>query len=159
MFWVWMSLAVVGGLVILGVLSAPGLLRAARRRELGQAVQLFRRQREMLEAKFVELAAGQGKPRGLIWKQVDWRPGVSFGRDLHSGLLTAFASIKISFEAVPGGDMEEVAAVSAIRDAVAVFHYRRGRWGTGGKALFNMSSTDALARLRDQFEPAGAVES
>jgi hypothetical protein len=49
--------------------------------------------------------------------------------------------------------MEDVEAVSTIRDAAAVFHYRGGQWGTGGKALFNMNPADAITRLEGQFEP------
>jgi hypothetical protein len=39
-----------------------------------------------------------------------------------------------------------------VRDAVAVFHYHRGTWGTGGKALFNMNAEEAVTRLTAQFE-------
>jgi hypothetical protein len=49
--------------------------------------------------------------------------------------------------------MEDVEAVSTIRDAAAVFHFRAGQWGTGGKALFNMNPEDAITRLQGQFEP------
>jgi hypothetical protein len=49
--------------------------------------------------------------------------------------------------------MEDVAAVSNIRDAAAVFHYQNGIWGTGGRALFNMNPADAVVRLQGQFEP------
>jgi hypothetical protein len=62
-------------------------------------------------------------------------------------------AVNISFEAIEGGDMEDVAAVSNIRDAAAVFHYQKGNWGTGGRALFNMNPNDALDRLQGQFEP------
>ena len=78
---------------------------------------------------------------------------MTFARDKTSGLLTAFVGINIRFEAVEGGDMEDVAAVGTIRDAVAVFHFHHGTWGTGGKALFNMNPQDALQRLVAQFEP------
>jgi hypothetical protein len=43
--------------------------------------------------------------------------------------------------------------VGDIRDAAAVFHYRAGRWGTGGRALFNMDPHEAVVRLQGQFEP------
>ena len=69
------------------------------------------------------------------------------------GILTAFVGINIRFEAIEGGEMEGVAAVGTIRDAVAVFHFHQGSWGTGGKALFNMNPQDALVRLESQFRP------
>jgi hypothetical protein len=61
--------------------------------------------------------------------------------------------VNIRFEAVEGGDMEEVEAVSMVRDAAALFHYQHRHWGTGGRALFNMNPEDALSRLGSQFEP------
>ena len=140
-------------LLVIGGVSARPLLRWAQRRESKRAIAEFRLRREQLEAKFFDLASRQGKPRGLRWKQCDWQEAVTFGRDLRSQLLTAFVSAEIHFEAIEGGDMEEVAAVGTIRDATALFHYKRGHWGTGGKALFNMNAQDALSRLEGQFEP------
>lgn len=120
-------------------------------REARQGIADFRRHREMLEAKFFDLASGLGKPRGLRWLRCDWQPDVTFARDVRTKLLTAFVSTEIAFEAIEGGDMEDVAAVGTIRDATAVFHYQAGRWGTGGKALFNMNPRDAIVRLEGQF--------
>lgn len=120
-------------------------------REAKKGISVFRIQREQLEARFFDLAASIGKPRGLRWVDCDWQKEVRFCRDLESGLLTAFVAINVRFEAIEGGDMEDVAAVSTIRDASAVFHYRNGRWGTGGRALFNMNPTDAIERLGHQF--------
>jgi hypothetical protein len=138
-------------LLIAGLAAIP-LLRRRRRLALQRAVREFRRQREMLEAKFFDLAASGGKPRGLRWVECDWQEAVTFARDVRTRLLTAFVSVEVHFEAVEGGDMEGVAAVSTIRDASAVFHYNAGRWGTGGKALFNMNPHEAVERLAGQFE-------
>jgi len=123
------------------------------RREAAAGTRDFRLQREVLEARFFDLAAASGKPRGLRWLDCEWMDSVTFARDKKSGLLTAFVAVNIRFEAVEGGDMEGVAAVSNVRDAAAVFHYQQGRWGTGGRALFNMNPDDALLRLEGQFEP------
>jgi hypothetical protein len=138
-------------LIIAGLAAIP-LIRRRRRLALQRAYCEFRRQREMLEAKFFDLAAAGGKPRGLRWVECDWQETVTFARDVRTRLLTAFVSVEIHFEAVEGGDMEGVAAVSTIRDASAVFHYNAGRWGTGGKALFNMNPHEAVERLAGQFE-------
>ncbi len=127
--------------------------RWRRKREAEQALQVFRLQREMLEAKFFDMASAQGKPRGLRWLECDWQDRVTFARAVDTGLLTAFAAVNISFEAIEGGGMEDVEAVDTIRDAAALFHYQSGRWGTGGRALFNMDPQDALERLEGQFEP------
>lgn len=143
------SLVVAG--ILLFVLRKP-LLVWQDRKLTEQAIQQFRLQREVLEAKFLDLAAQSGKPRGLRWLACDWLDGVTFGRDRQTGMLAAFVSVNIRFEAIEGGDMEGVAAVSNIRDGSAVFHYQDGAWGTGGRALFNMSPQDALDRMANQFE-------
>ncbi|REJ86016.1 MAG: hypothetical protein DWQ34_27910 [Planctomycetota bacterium] len=138
------------------VISIAGFalwFRGRRSREERRAIQEFRTQRERLEAKFFDLAAASGKPRGLRWVNCDWGRDVTFARDARTSLLTAFVAVEIQFEAVEGGDMEDVDAVGTIRDASAVFHYQAGQWGTGGKALFNMNPQEALKRLTDQFEP------
>jgi len=141
--------------IALALLARP--LRAwAQRHEAERARQDFKRRREVLEARFFDLAAVSGKPRGLRWIDCDWLDSVTFARDRRTGLLTAFVAVNIRFEAIEGGDMEDVAAVSNIRDAAAVFHYQRGSWGTGGRALFNMNPQDALERLNAQFEPVPA---
>ena len=149
----WLYISITVGALGLLILGAKPLLNFLRRREAANARRLFKLRRELLEAKFFELASQAGKPRGLVWKECDWQEPVTFARDLESGLLTAFVGVEIHFEAVEGGDMEDVEAVSTIRDAAAVFHYRAGQWGTGGKALFNMNPADALTRLEGQFEP------
>lgn len=121
--------------------------------ELNEAVRRFRLKRESLEHRFFQLAQANGKPRGLRWVECDWQDGVSFARDVQTGLLTAFVAINVHFEAVEGGGMEEVEAVSTVRDAAAVFHYQKGQWGTGGRCLFNMNPADAVSRLQGQYEP------
>ncbi len=128
-----------------------------QQQEAEQAIRVFRLQREQLEAKFFDLAGSRGVPRGLRWLECDWQNDVTFARDLGSGLLTAFVAVNIRFEAIEGDDMEDVEAVSTVRDAAAVFHYQKGRWGTGGRPLFNMNPQDAIERLQGQFEPVRVI--
>lgn len=154
----WMSPSVIAAaacVVAIGMLSIAWkpLRGRQRERETRQALRDFKLQRERLEAKFFDLAGGLGKPRGLRWLDCDWQHDVTFARAVDTGMLTAFVAVNIHFEAIEGGDMEDVEAVGTIRDAAAVFHYRRGVWGTGGRALFNMNPYDALERLQGQFEP------
>ncbi|WP_437190608.1 hypothetical protein [Planctomicrobium sp. SH527] len=118
-----------------------------------RAERQFNENRAELQRQFLHLASTSGKPRGLLWTQTDWKEDTAFARDLQTGLLTAFVGVEISFAAIPGGEMEDVEAVSQIRNASAVFHYQKGRWGTGGKALFNLSPPDAVERLTGQFAP------
>src|SRR5882724_7341514 len=96
--------AAILSLIVVAALRKP--IRAWReRREAVRARRDFRRHREMLEAKFFDLAAASGKPRGLRWIDCDWLEAVTFARDRQTGLLTAFVAVNIRFEAVEGGDM------------------------------------------------------
>jgi hypothetical protein len=154
--WPWIIGIAVGLLAVVAVAAIP-LARAMEQRELRKALQLFRLRREMLEARFFDVAKTIGKPRGLRWVECDWLHAVTFARDRESRLVTAFVSVNIRFEAVEGGDMEDVAAVSTVREGSAVFHYRNGAWGTGGRALFNMTPADAITQLSSQFEPLPVI--
>ena len=151
-----LTIAVVAGLVGLYWYARRffgSWTEARRQAETRSALQQFRMQRELLEAKFFDLARVSGKPRGLKWLDGDWQSEVTFARACDTGLLTAFVGLHIRFEAVEGGDMEGVAAVDTVRDAAAVFHYQRGRWGTGGRVLMNMNPAEAVIRLAGQFAP------
>jgi hypothetical protein len=143
------TLAIVAGLLtgVATLCVARPLIRRSGRASQQRAINQFRYDREHLEAKFFELAAQSGKPRGLRWLACDWQSTVRFARDKQSGLLTAFVSVEVRFEAEEGGDMEDVAAVGTVRDACAVFHWDGRHWGTGGRALFNMDANAGVTRL------------
>jgi len=129
-------------------------VRPARREAaVAQARVDFQRRREHLEAKFLHLAANSGKPRGLEWVHCEFDNGVAFARERTSDDLAAFVGVTISFEAIPGGGMEEVEAVGNLRAATAVFRYRDGRWETDGRTIFNLNPTEAIHRFGSQLEP------
>ena len=150
----WMHIAVwVIAAIAAGLLAYKPVKRWLRKQEVREALGRFKIQREQLEARFFDMARAQGKPRGLRWLDCEWQPEVTFARDRNSGLLTAFVAVNIYFEAIEGGEMEDVEHVGTVRDAAALFHYQNGRWGTGGRPLFNMNPHDAVARFEGQFEP------
>jgi hypothetical protein len=148
---------IAGGVAALGVAGVACAWKPLQRRRVRldaeHARKSFRLQRELLEAKFFTLASSLGKPRGLRWLDCQWHDEVIFARDKQTGLITAFAGVSLRFEAIEGSDMEDVAAVSSLRNASALFHYQLGKWGTGGRALFNMDPPTAITRLQDQYEP------
>jgi hypothetical protein len=125
---------------------------------LDQARRLFVQNQKLLQDLFLELARSRGKPQGLHWARCDWKPEVTFAQEIESGLLTAFQQIEIQFEAIPGGEMEDVEAVDQAKFASAVFHYGAQGWGTGGRALFNLSPDDCVERLAGQYLPVSFSE-
>jgi hypothetical protein len=115
----------------------------------------FHRERERVEAKFVELASSSGKPRGLRWKDCDFEDGVAYARDRRSGELCAFVAVTVSFEAIEGGGMEEVEAVGNLRAATAVFRHKDQHWSTDGRVIFNLKPVQAIAHFQDSLVLVG----
>ena len=87
----WIILIAVAGVALVGGgvwWAGPGRVRR-RAAQLTKARRLFKYQRELLEARFLELAAASGKPRGLRWMECDFDDDVAYARELRSGQLAA----------------------------------------------------------------------
>ena len=147
----WLSLSICVALLY-ALLMGPRWRRRRSDRELGRARQRFHLRREWLEAKFVDLAQQSGRPRGLIWADVDFENTESLARDRHTNQLQALVGITIRFEAIPGGPMEHVEAVGNLRAATAVFGFEQGEWKTSGRAIFNLSPDEAIKHLEGELE-------
>jgi hypothetical protein len=146
---------VLGGLGLASVALALAwrpMRSLGREIQVERALELFRLQRERLEAQFVKAAAGTGKPRGLRWKDCDFERGLELARDRQSGQLVALVPVTIQFEAVEGSDMEGLPAVGNLRNASAVFFFQRGQWLTVGKTVFNLNPDEALEHFKHQYE-------
>lgn len=117
----------------------------------------FADSREQLQAEFLEAAGATGKPRGLRWKQCDLHNDELFAVDRATDELYALVGTTVSFEAIPGGGMEDVEAVSSLRAATAVFFHRDGRWTTDGRVVFNHEPPQALERYEESLQPLEAV--
>jgi hypothetical protein len=95
-----------------------------------------------------DLASGRGKPRGLRWVDCDFESEAQFAEDEQSNLLRAFVSVTIQFEAIEGGGMEDVEAVSNLRAATAVFEYDGETWVASSRTIFNLSPDQAIEHFR-----------
>ena len=60
--------------------------------------------------------------------------------------------VTIRFEAVVGGDMEEVEAVGNLRCATAVFTHNGYEWTTTGRAVFNLEPPEVLTHYAESLE-------
>ena len=63
--WILAAVAAIAVAALIVVLAWKPLRAARREARFARARQMFRLRREWLEAKFFELAAGSGRPRGL----------------------------------------------------------------------------------------------
>ena len=138
------------------LLPPDGLLGIATAAErLARARRDFHRQREPLEAKFIERAAASGKPRGLRWLDVEFDDDVVYARDRRRGQLKALVAIEVSFEAVEGTAMDEedqAEAVGRVRAATAEFVHDGARWQTNGRVYFNLAPSATVKYLASDLE-------
>jgi hypothetical protein len=140
--------------IVLGLIGLMVWLRsrpAGREVEAGRARELFVLQVERLEQVFFQAASESGKPRGLIWKRCELGKELELARDRQTGELIGLAPVTIAFEAVPGSDMEGLAAVGHLRTASAVFVFRKGQWLTSGRAVMNLSPAEAIRRFEKLY--------
>ena len=153
--WWWIAAIAAAGIIVVTALFWRSLRARLLRAEYQRYRSEFHIQRERLEAKFFELAAASGKPRGLRWTDCTFDDDVTYARHRQTGELRAFVAATIAFEAVEGGGMEEVEAVGNLRAATAVFRLERGRWQTDGRAIFNLNPAEAIAYYQDNLVLVG----
>ena len=151
--WKWLAVGVAGAAAAAAGAFLWRPLRLARLAcQLERARREFHRHREWLEVRFLELAGRSGMPRGLRWRHCEFEDEVAYARERRSGDLRALVGMTVYFEAVEGGPMEGVEAVSRPRAATAVFCYRRRQWETDGRAIFNLSPVQAIAHFQHELE-------
>ena len=126
--------------------------------QVERARELFRLQRERLEAQFIKAAAATGKPRGLTWKDCQWEDVALFARDRENGQIAALVGVTIQFEAVAGSDMEGLPAVGNLRNASAVFFFNKGHWSTVGRAVFNMNPERGGRSFQKPVRKTGRID-
>ena len=130
-----------------------------QRRSRAQQHDLFQRAVEEyswqtgLTEKFLAAANATGKPRGLRWISCELQGQPIFATNEATNETFGLNGATIGFEAIPGGDMEEVEAVGDIRYVTAIFQYRNDEWQTDGRAIFNLEPAQALARLGETLKP------
>ena len=153
--------------VILALLALAGLglsvslhrgIQRRKARILDQRRPVFMENRESLQQQYFEQVSTSGKPRGLEWVNCEFESEVTFARDRHHGQMRALVGVTIQFEAVEGGDMEEVEAVGNLRAGTAVFLNDGEHWFTDGRILYNLDPDQALAHFADELEVVADTE-
>jgi hypothetical protein len=144
MLWPWLAAAAVLLVAFLAVMWKVGAAAASPK----AALERFARQRDDLRRAFFLAAGSSGKPRGLVWKSIEWHEGMTLVRERRTRRLAALVGVTIAFEAVAGGEMEGVAAVGNLRHGSATFFYHRGEWHAG-KTIFNLLPDEVLSRFAE----------
>jgi hypothetical protein len=138
--------------VVIAAVFAYGAWRRERqRRSIALAEAEFARLRTQLQEDFRAAANVSGKPRGLRWKSVEFQDRLLLARDKANGELVGLVLATISFEAIVGGGMEEVEAVSNLRAGTAILSWSGHDWVTTGRAAFNLEPHEVLERYKDSL--------
>jgi hypothetical protein len=135
-----------------GLLARLGRLLGLHRDDGPVARARFVEEFPALGDRFFATASSSGKPRGLRWKSCEWEPTTAFARERSSGRLVALVGVTVGFEAIEGGDMEELPAVGMPRNATAVFFWERGAWRTMGKVVFNLNPDEVVTHFGKEYE-------
>jgi hypothetical protein len=137
------------GLLILGLLLLAGfvafwrpLLSAYREARFAAARRDFHYQRERLEAKFVSL--GHVGARGQHWIDGDFDDDVAYARSRASGQLSALVLVSIEMAGMDDPTFSPDGVEREFRNATAVFFFDGERWDTDGRAIFNLTPTQAI---------------
>lgn len=138
-------------IVILAVVAWVVWRRERQRREIALAEADFARNRPKLQEDFRAAANVTGKPRGLRWKSCEFQDLLQLARDRANGELIGLAAATVAFEAVVGGDMEEVEAVGNLRAATAILTWNGREWTTAGRAVFNLEPPEVLKRYQESL--------
>lgn len=146
-FWLVLFTFIAGGWLVWSLVR-----RTLFSRKVERLLRDYVRDRDEIQAAFLQAAADSGKPRGLAWKQCDFQDGLLLARDRATGELVGLVGTTISFAAIEGGGMEEVEAVGNLRAATAVLTWKLGQWTTQGRAVFNLEPREVLERYRDSLE-------
>ena len=154
-------LGTIGWVIVIGMIAAAvvigpwlaGRFAARRRKELrAQARNTFRQRREWLEAKFFDLAATSGKPRGFSWADCDFQDEVSYVVDRGSGDLLAMVGVTVRFQAAKEDGLEQDVTSGVSYAATAVFRFSGGGWMTDGRAIFNLEPGEAIRYFRGTLD-------
>jgi hypothetical protein len=104
----------------------------------------FHRQRERLEAKFLQLGMYPSRPDSPRWADVEFDDDVIYARNRSTGELSAFVAVTILIEDSPSDRSTATEATRTQREATAVFRFEGRHWETDGRAIFNKSPSEAL---------------
>jgi hypothetical protein len=113
----------------------------------------FRANQSALLKAFQRAAAASGRPRGLLWVEVEPNGEPVVVRVRGTRQLVALAPAVVRFEPEAGSDLEHVPQARESRPVVALFTFDGRAWQTVGRAVFNLSPAQVIERSAGRFEP------
>ncbi len=110
------------------------------------ARELFRLQREWLEARFLGALAKIDPLERLRWEEAHWHDEVIWARDRQTRSFLALIGVHFDTQT-----FDEFGDPSP-RHSTALFEYRKGRWCADGKRIDEVRPDEAMLR-HQRFEP------
>ncbi len=142
---------IVGLLLLAGVVASWRPFFAAwREARFAVARRDFHFQRERLEAKFVSL--GHLGTSGPHWADCDFDDDVAYARSRRSGRLSALVAVTLEVEDTDDLSFLPESRSRDLRNATAMFHFNGEHWDTEGRAIFNLTPTQAINYYQPDLE-------
>ncbi|MHC5537289.1 hypothetical protein ACYOEI_03520 [Singulisphaera rosea] len=146
-----MGVIIWGGILPACLIALWLILRRPARKfaeemHLDHARDLFRQQREWLEARFLGALGKIDQIERLRWEDAHWHDEILWARDRQTRRLLAL--IAVHFDSNPFDDLPD----SPLRHSTALFEFRKGRWVAEGKRLDEIDPDEAVRR-NQRFEP------
>jgi len=156
MEWHWWVAAAIAILVVSGSLLALRPVRATwRQGRFQEARRDFHRQRERLEAKFVQLGMTPSRTGSPRWVDCEFEDDVTYVRNRFTGELSAFVGVTLEVEAPGERILDGGPGNNQTRTGTAVFRFDRGHWSTEGRAIINLSPAEAIRFYQHDLELVG----
>jgi hypothetical protein len=101
------------------------------------------------------LASKRNKSESPRLSDCTFSDDVSYVRDRSSGELSAFVAVSLSMEDAKPGDYNNGDAVGNLQLGTAVFRFDRDHWETDGRAILNLSPSEAIRFFQKDLEKVG----
>ena len=142
------------GLSAIAVLWRP-LLTSWRENRFTEACRDFHRYRERLEAKFMILGMTEDRAAEDRWSDCRFDDDVAYARSRASGELSAFVAVTIHLDGPSDPQFVESDLGASSCEATAVFRFDGRHWDTEGRAIFNLTPTEAIHFFERDLEMLG----
>ena len=99
-----------------------------------------------------KLAAAHATPDAPQWTDCTFDDDVAYVRSRTTGKLSAFVAVTIASENVSGAAANTSDAVGNLQAGTAVFRFDLDHWETDGRAILNLSPSEAVQHFRNDLE-------
>ena len=148
----WWLLIAALAVAVLGVVFWLTQQKVVPRAMLTQAKRRFHAQRERLEAKFIQLAAAHANPDAPQWTDCTFDDDVAYVRSRTTGELSAFVAVTIATEDADDAPRGAADVIGNLQAGTAVFRFDHDHWETDGRAILNLTPSEAVRHYRNDIE-------